>query len=168
MTSDIGTCQPDMDLSEAARRMWDDDCGCLPVVDQGKAVGVITDRDLCMGAYFQGRPLRELQVGECMSRQLFSCRASDTIEQVIGLMGDHQVRRIPVVDEQGRVKGILSMNDLVRGTVSLRDERTRSRLAMRLVEALASISEAHRVGEAVPGTGPARERSEVRLSPAAI
>ena len=143
MTRNVFSCGPETSLNEAAHLMWEHDCGVLPVVDgQSKVVGVITDRDLCMGAYTKGRPLHDLRVGDSMSGDVFACRASDTIEMAIRLLGDHRVRRAPVVDAQGKLVGILSMNDLLRRLVALQDESTRKRLAQRLIEAQASICEA--------------------------
>jgi CBS domain-containing protein len=143
MTRRVFTCEPDTSMNDAAHLMWEHDCGVLPVVDgQNKVLGVITDRDLCMGAYMKGRPLHDLRVGDSMSGTVFSCRASDSIEMAIRLLGDHRVRRAPVVDPHGKLVGILSINDLVRGLVGLQDESARKRLAQRLVEAQASICEA--------------------------
>jgi predicted transcriptional regulator len=119
------------------------------------AVGVITDRDICMGAHLTGRALHELRVADSMSRQLFACASSDPIEQVIRVMGDQRVRRVPVLDGQGKPVGIVSLNDVVRRLVALTDDRTRSRLTVRLIEALASICET-RTAQAVPEVMPPR------------
>jgi len=150
MTREVHTCRPETSMNEAAHLMWAGDCGVLPVVDADeRLVGVITDRDLCMGAFFQGRSLKELTVGESMTRTVFSCLISDSVEQVIRRMGDERVRRLPVLDASGALVGILSLNDLARRLVGLPDERTRARLVARLAEALASISET-REGGSVP------------------
>jgi CBS domain-containing protein len=141
MTRPVHTCRPETSMSEAARLMWEKDCGVLPVVnDDRKVVGMITDRDLCMGAFLRGRSLQDLKVKDSMTRTVVTCLPSDSIEQVIRDLGDTQVRRIPVVDGRGRLVGILSLNDLARRLVTL-DERERARLAPRFLEALASICE---------------------------
>lgn len=159
MTRDVRTCRPETSLNDAAHAMWQGDCGVLPVVDSDqKVIGVITDRDVCMGAYLQGKALADLPVRDAMSRAVFSCRPTDSIEDVIRCMADHQVRRVPVLDARGKLVGILSLNDLARQVVSLGDERERVRLVPRFVEALASICEM-RAGVAVPETVPAQRGS---------
>ena len=156
MTRDVRTCTPDTSLNDAAGAMWDRDCGILPVVDaDGVAIGIITDRDICMGAYLTGRSLKDLRVGDSMARRLFGCAPSDPIEQVIRVMGDHRVRRVPVLDGRGRPVGVISFDDLSRRLVTLQDEKLRARLVPRMLEALASISESAE-GRAVPETVPAR------------
>jgi CBS-domain-containing membrane protein len=102
-------------LESAARQMWEGDVGALPVVaPDGKLVGIVTDRDACMAAYTQGRRLRDIPVSVAMSKQAWSCRAGDPCSAVQDLMREHQTRRVPVVDSQGKVVGIVSMNDLAR------------------------------------------------------
>ena len=111
----VVTCHVNDCLAKAARLLWEQDCGALPVVDEnGRVVAMITDRDICMAAYTQGLPLQSIQVRSAMSNQLYSCRPSDPVVQAEKQMGEKQVRRLPVVDEQGRVLGILSLNDLTR------------------------------------------------------
>ncbi len=142
MTRDVQTCRPETSMNDAAQLMWKRDCGVLPVVGaDGKVVGVITDRDMCMGAYLKGKSLKDLKVGDSMTRKVFSCQASDPIEEVIRRMGDEQVRRVPVLDARGKLVGILALNDLVRRMVTISDERQRARLVPRLMEAMASICE---------------------------
>lgn len=100
-------------LSLAAARMWDADLGALAVVnDEGKVTGMITDRDICMAAYTQGRALDEMLVNSAMAKHVFSAHAEATIGEIEDLMATHQVRRIPIVDAAGMPLGIVSMNDL--------------------------------------------------------
>jgi CBS domain-containing protein len=109
------TCRSSDSLDRAAHLMWENDCGCLPIVDdEGRGVGMITDRDICMAAYTQGRPLAHLCVGTAMAHDLRSCRATDTISEAENIMRAAQVRRLPVVDAEGHVIGLLSFNDIVR------------------------------------------------------
>ena len=125
MTHEVLACRPDSDLAEAARLMWERDCGALPVVDgAGKLVGMVTDRDLAMAGFFRGQPLRAVHVGACMSSQPHACAPTDPIERVIRVMADHQVRRVPIVDVGGEVRGILSQSDLLRRALSGLDELT--------------------------------------------
>lgn len=142
MTREVRTCRPETSMNEAAHQMWAGDCGVLPVVDADqRVVGMVTDRDMCMGAYIQGKSLKDMRVADAMSHVTFSCQPSDSIEQVIRRMGDKQVRRVPVIDARGKLVGILSLNDLARRLVGVADERERGRLVPRLVEALAAICE---------------------------
>ena len=117
MTRHVQYCRPDHTLDYAASRMWDYDCGCLPVcVDDGAArvIGMLTDRDICMAALFQGRPLRELKVADAMSRDIRVANADDRPEDVELLMRENKVRRVPVTDEGGGLVGIVSLADLAR------------------------------------------------------
>lgn len=113
MTSLVHTCQVGDSLERAAQLLWENDCGCLPVVDtEGVVRSMITDRDICMAAYTGGCSLRELRVEDSMSGGLVACRADDELAAAAGRMAAHQLRRLPVVDDAGRVRGVLSVNDL--------------------------------------------------------
>lgn len=147
MSRNVVTCRPEDDLGDAARKMWEHDCGALPVVDDsGRVVAMLTDRDALMGTLHGGRSLRELRVRDSMSSRIFTCLASDSIEDVVRTMGDRRIRRIPVVDRAGRMVGIVAVGDLVRGLVTMLELEERHRLSARLVEALACVSEPHRGG----------------------
>src|SRR5262245_37030926 len=100
MTRRVVAARADTDLSHVARLMWDNDCGCVPVVGaEGKVVGVLTDRDLCMSANFSGKPLRELRAASCMASEIASCRPGDAPLAAAKLMSARRVRRILVTDE---------------------------------------------------------------------
>jgi CBS domain-containing protein len=115
MTPNPKACSMDDSLDRAAQIMWEHDCGCVPLVDAaGKAVGMITDRDVCMAAYTQGRALWQMSVGLAASRTLISVRETDSVDAAQKLMQENRVRRLPVVDAQGRLVGVLSMNDIAR------------------------------------------------------
>ncbi len=115
MSRQPAVCALEEDLQQAAKRMWEADCGVLPVLDeQQRVIAMLTDRDICMAAYTQGRPLREISVRTAMSQQLYSCFPEDTLEQAEQLMRDYQIRRIPVLDPAGRLLGILSLSDLAQ------------------------------------------------------
>ena len=119
MSQPAVTCRTDDTLHTAARLMWDNDCGALPVVGEGgTVVGMITDRDACMAAYTQGLPLQAIPVSRAMSRRLFSCRPDHALEAAERLMAEKQVRRLPVLDGQGRAVGVLSLNDVAREAAS--------------------------------------------------
>lgn len=117
MSRDPITCHESDDLSVAAQRMWEGDFGVLPVVDEArKPVGMLTDRDICMAAYTRGVALSELTVAEAMSRGICSCKPSHTLRSAMDLMVTHQVRRLPVVGDDGALVGIVSLADVARLT----------------------------------------------------
>lgn len=115
MTTDARACWSNESLDHAARLMWERDCGSLPVLDQnGRVLGMITDRDVCMAAYTQARLLGQIPVSEAMSRELHSCGPDEDLDEVEKIMRDHQVRRLAVVDEKGHLRGIVSLADIAQ------------------------------------------------------
>jgi CBS domain-containing protein len=115
MSSAPVTCSPADTLNRASELMWNRDVGCVPVVDdEQRLVAMLTDRDVCMAAYTQGRPLSELPVSGAMSDGAHTCAPEDTVEKAERLMLEHQVRRLPVVDRERHVVGVLSLNDVAR------------------------------------------------------
>jgi CBS domain-containing protein len=113
MTVDVISCRPDTSLAEAASLMWERDCGALPVVSpEGRVIGMITDRDMCMAVATRGRPADHISVREVISGALFACLPEDDMRTALETLTTHQIRRLPVVDADGRLKGILSMNDV--------------------------------------------------------
>ena len=139
MVPDVATVADDRTLADAARLMWERDCGIIPVVDgEARLCGVITDRDICMGALSSARPIQELPVTASMSREVQTCTEDADLRRVHDLMRRRQVRRVPVVDADDHVVGILSLNDLA---LALTDEKgTRANAARRdVAETLRSI-----------------------------
>jgi CBS domain-containing protein len=117
MTRDVVTCSVSETLHAAAQRLWESDCGALPVVEEhGVLMGMLTDRDICMAAYTSGKPLAEIPVTSAMSRSLRSCKASDTLRSAMDLMTTHQIRRLPVLSDEGQLVGIISIADVARLT----------------------------------------------------
>jgi CBS domain-containing protein len=117
MSRDVHRCRPDDTLADAATQMWEHDCGCLPVCagdGEQHVIAMLTDRDICMAALFQGRPLRELKVADAMSRDIRVCEVDDRPEDVELLMREQQIRRVPVTDADGELVGIVSLADLAR------------------------------------------------------
>lgn len=98
----------------AARSMRDNVAGALAVVERGKLVGIVTDRDLAVRAVARGEPPWELHVREVMTRDPIVCRPGDALATAIESMIERQVRRLPVVDEAGRLVGMLALEDLAR------------------------------------------------------
>ena len=116
MTKAPRTCRSGDSLVSAAKVLWDNDCGAVPVVDDaGRPVGIVTDRDCCMAAYTRGKRFDEITVGTAMATMVFSVRADESVQNALAIMQQRQVRRLPVVDAQGRLCGILSLADVARG-----------------------------------------------------
>lgn len=135
MTDAVATCSPDEPLNAAARVMWEHDCGAVPVLADGKLVGIITDRDICMAAYTQGRPLGAIAVKDVMARHVHACSPGDTLERAATLMADARVRRLPVVDTEQRLVGIVSLADIARGAAVL-GQREAADLVFQLTRAI--------------------------------
>lgn len=120
MTEPVGACSLGDPLHRAAQLMWDLDCGVVPVVDaQRHLVGILTDRDICMAAYTKALPLSAIRVEEVMTTQVVTCAPSDPVERAIGLMEDHQVRRLAVVTAERRLVGMLSLSDIAQASDAL-------------------------------------------------
>ena len=151
MTRDVTVAARETTLEEVARMMREEDTGVIPVVEQGETasdsvtevhrvparassngrlVGLITDRDIVVRALAEGRDAREVRAEEIMSTDIHAVRPNDRVIEAIRLMGDRQVRRVPVTDRDGNLRGIISMAD-----VALETEADRE-----LAEALEEIS----------------------------
>jgi CBS domain-containing protein len=116
MTTNVRKCFISDSLATAAQLMWDHDCGCVPVLNEhAQLVGMLTDRDICMAAFFQGVPISGVKVSALMSRQLFDCTSDDDLSVAEKIMRDKKVRRLPVLNEEGRLVGLLSLSDIARG-----------------------------------------------------
>jgi CBS domain-containing protein len=114
MTSDAKACEPRASLSNAAALMWENDCGTLPVVeDDGRVVGMITDRDICFGATTKNRAPSEIAVSEVITGKVYACAPDDDISEALETMRRERVRRLPVVGAEGTLCGVVSMNDIV-------------------------------------------------------
>ena len=114
MTSDPACCKEDQSLQGAAKLMVDNDCGEIPVIaDDGSLVGVITDRDVCCRAVAEGMPA-ETAVRDVMTRSVVGVTADTSLEDCLASMEKSQVRRVPVIDDDGKCCGIVSQADIAR------------------------------------------------------
>jgi CBS domain-containing protein len=117
MTTDVRVCTDADTLNRAAQLMWEFDCGCIPVIHangDGHVVGVVTDRDIAMAAYTQGKHISAIPITSVMAHPVIACHASDGISQAEALMRDNRVRRLPVLDQHERLAGMISLNDIAR------------------------------------------------------
>ena len=112
MTRKVSTIELDATLQTAAQRMRDLDIGALPVTDEGALVGMVTDRDIAMRAVAAGLNLSDALVSDVMTAKMQSCSQSDTVDAVLVQMGTAQLRRLPVLDGEHRIVGIVSLADL--------------------------------------------------------
>ena len=125
MTRSIATVQRDETLQAAARRMQEMDVGSLPVLD-GKAVaGIVTDRDIAVRGVAEGMIPQESLVADVMTEEVRFCRADDSVEQVMEEMGDLQVRRLPVLDANNEIVGIVALADIATRQSTHTDETLR-------------------------------------------
>jgi CBS domain-containing protein len=136
MSSDVASCRPDMDLAAVAQIMWDRDCGFVPVVDEaGTLCGVITDRDICIAAATRGVAPQEIRANQAMHPvPLFTVGPDDWVDAGLATMRHGQVRRLPVIDEDGKLAGVLSLND-----ISMASNDTHAPAPSEVVSTLAAI-----------------------------
>ena len=117
MTLEPNCCTADCTAQEAAGRMRQWSMGVLPIVadmETRKLVGIVTDRDLCMGVVAAGRVPAQVTVRECMTRDITCCAAGEPVVRALDAMRERHVRRLPVVDSSGCVLGIVSLTDIIR------------------------------------------------------
>ena len=131
MTKNVTTCGPESVIRDVADLMEDENVGSIPVVDNGRLVGIVTDRDIVCRVIAEGLDTRTVKAREVMSEDLITCTPDDSVISAIRKMGEHQIRRIPVCDPNGRLRGIISLGD-----VALEAERDQE-----LADALEQISQ---------------------------
>jgi CBS domain-containing protein len=113
MTREVKSCRPETNLAEAAAMMLEYDCGALPVVDnENMVVGMITDRDIAIAAATKARLASEIPVGEVISRKVCSATLDEDIHTALKTMRHEKIRRLPIVNRDGMLQGILSLNDI--------------------------------------------------------
>ena len=113
MTRDVSFCTPGTNAAAATEIMWTRNCGALPIVEDGRGViGMVTDRDLLIALGTSNRNASDLPVGEVMKKDVSRCAPDDDVRDALTLMAQRQVHRLPVVDQDGALKGILSLDDI--------------------------------------------------------
>jgi CBS domain-containing protein len=112
MVRDVQTIDSSASLTQAAQRMRDTNVGMLPVVEGGRLRGIVTDRDLVVRGLARGGDPSALRVGECATHDLIAARPDWTVDQAMRTMAEHQVGRLPVIDDMDRVVGIVTLSSL--------------------------------------------------------
>ena len=108
------TCGPQTDLATVAKIMWDHDCGFVPVVDpSGTVTGVVTDRDICIATSTRRVLPEHISAAQAMTTPIHACLPDDDISDVLAVMKQSRIRRVPVVGADGRLQGVISLNDIV-------------------------------------------------------
>jgi CBS domain-containing protein len=162
MTRGVRTCFDTDPINWAAQLMWENDLGCVPVLDgEGSLVGIITDRDICMAAYTQGRRLTEMAVGTAASKNVATVNENDTLHHAEKVMHDMQVRRLPVLDDDQQLVGMLSIGDLARRAREIGDG-----IPTHIVGAIVGISERRSParGSADPASATTELKHELKKS----
>jgi CBS domain-containing protein len=142
MTPAPAICGPADSLAQALTTMWSHDVGCLPVVDEGgRVLGMVTDRDAAIAACTRGQRMDDISVQSVMSTKVVACAPTEPQDGVLALMRARQLRRVPVVAEDGRLVGILTVTDLARAIGSGADSRHPETTARDIVSTLLAIAE---------------------------
>ncbi|HKE41138.1 MAG TPA: CBS domain-containing protein [Casimicrobiaceae bacterium] len=113
MTRDVKLVKPETTIREAAALMAQIDAGSLPVAEDDRLIGMVTDRDIAIRAVAEGK-LPQTKVSEVMTREMLYCFDDQELDDIAKNMGQNQVRRLPVVNHDKRLVGILSLGDLAR------------------------------------------------------
>lgn len=144
MSRDVEPIPGDATIQQAALRMAEGDFGAVLVGGPDGLEGILTDRDIILRAVVDGRDVTTTTVREVMSSTLYTCRGEDEVADAFSEMSERQVRRLPVLDESGRLIGIVAMSDLARRETDPR----------RAAEALREIAEPHRIRASEPAPSP--------------
>jgi CBS domain-containing protein len=136
MTGQVQCCSPDTNLAAAIEIMWNNDCGVLPVVDDGKLAGIVTDRDICIALGTRDSPARDVPVRDVGTTTVETCEPDDDVYAALEVMQTSRVRRLPVVDRQGNLLGIVTLGDLANRI----EREDGSALVEELLAALKAVS----------------------------
>jgi CBS domain-containing protein len=114
MTSNPSTIEPDKAVVDAARIMKQEDAGVVPVTENGRLTGMVTDRDIAIRVVAEGKDPQSTPVREVASKDLVTVDPQQHLDEALRLMAQHQVRRLPVVEEDGRLVGVVAQADVAR------------------------------------------------------
>ncbi len=142
MTRPVQYCAPETNLAAAAKEMWDSDCGILPVVNhEGEVEGVVTDRDICMAVATKNRVASEISVWETSAGQLYACSPEDYIHHAMKIMQECKVRRLPVMNENRVLQGMISLNDIILNVTGKKGKKVTDPTIEDVFQCLRAISE---------------------------
>jgi CBS domain-containing protein len=116
MTSNPSTIEPDKTVADAAKLMRDEDAGLIPIVEGQKLAGTITDRDIAIRVVAEGKDPQSSTVRDVMTSRLVTVDPDQDLDEALRLMAEHQVRRLPVVEEDGKLVGIVAQADIAKHT----------------------------------------------------
>lgn len=131
MTSSVEVIHPDARLVEAARKMKDLDVGSLPVCDGDRLKGMLTDRDITIRAVAEGQDPNSITVQDVMTPEVVYCFEDQDVEEAARLMGEKQIRRLPILNRHKRLVGILALGDV---SVDYEDDRTSGKTLEKISE----------------------------------
>jgi CBS domain-containing protein len=114
MTSNPSTIESDKSVADAARIMKQEDAGVVPVTENGRLTGMVTDRDIAIRVVAEGKDAQSTPVREVASKNLVTVDSQQDLDEALRLMAKHQVRRLPVVEEDGRLVGVVAQADVAR------------------------------------------------------
>jgi len=155
MTTNLACCGPRTNAAAIAEILWSKDCGSVPVVDEkNRILGIVTDRDLFIALGTRNRRASELSAEEVMSANVATVSPDDDLKRAVAVMLTRQVRRLPVVDKERTVRGMLSIHDLARHAASQPGQGELSHASV--LGAIARISERPAPKQAVLATASAR------------
>lgn len=137
MTIEPTVCKPSDTIDAVAKMMLEHDCGEIPVCENGRLVGVITDRDITLRAVAAGKSPMTLTASDAMTRNVYSVYDNDKLETAFQIMNEKLVRRLPVVDANGTIVGIVSLADLVARVPSFKTARVMKSVARKTRRAMA-------------------------------
>lgn len=117
MTKSPACCSPETNLAAAVEILWNRNCGVLPIVDlNGRLVGIVTDRDICVALGTRNQLPGEIPVRDVASAKIVAGKPDDELRQALAIMAEAKVRRLPVVDDAGKLQGIVSIDDILLRT----------------------------------------------------
>jgi len=148
MTKEVVTCRPEESLNDAARIMWERDCGFVPITasrESERVVGVVTDRDICMAAFRRGLPLKEIPIGEVMSTGIRMCKPSQDLDAAESILREAHIHRLPVIGDDDRLLGVISLADIAREAARNASVVRRSVTTEEVGTTLAGIREPRRI-----------------------
>ncbi len=120
MSNEVFSCTPSTSVYDAAKLMQENHVGCIPICDNENCmIGVVTDRDLVLRCIASDKNAKETPVSDIMTTNVWTCKPDDEMTNAQNKMGDEQIRRLPVVDNNGKVIGMLTIGDLVKNDLEL-------------------------------------------------